>query len=95
VFQLLPGLFGGTVAVVLALVLLKATATHGWPAWLRAAVVLAAGMAIAAAVQLLLVPRLRDRVLRQGHVGEVRARVSAQFLDGSFSMWSRESLAAC
>lgn len=70
-FRLLPGLFGGVVAVVLALVLLKASATAGWPAWLRAAVVLATGVVVAAAVQTFLVPRLREKVLRQGHRGEV------------------------
>ncbi len=73
-FRLLPGLFGGVVAVVLALVLLKASATAGWPAWLRAAVVLATGVVVAAAVQTFLVPGLREKVLRQGHRGEVRAR---------------------
>lgn len=70
-FQLLPGLFGGTVAVVLALVLLKANATQSWPSWLRAAVVLITGAAIAAAVHMLLVPRLKAKVLRDGVVGEV------------------------
>lgn len=70
-FRLLPWLFGATVAVVLALVLLKAQLSQGWPAWLRAAVVLCVGLAIAAVVQFLLVPRLRARVLTAGHVGEV------------------------
>ncbi len=70
-FLLLPWLFGGTVAVVLALVLLKAELSAGWPPWLHAVVVLGAGLAVAAGVQLYLVPRLRARVLSAGHIGEV------------------------
>ncbi|EIE25102.1 phosphate transporter [Coccomyxa subellipsoidea C-169] len=69
-FQLLPGLFGGTVAVVLALVLLKATATQDWPAWMRAVVVLGVGLSVAGVVQAYLVPHLREKVQRLGHVGE-------------------------
>ncbi|KAK9909250.1 hypothetical protein WJX75_009502 [Coccomyxa subellipsoidea] len=69
-FQLLPGLFGGTVAVVLALVLLKATVTQGWPAWMRAVVVLGVGLGVAGMVQAFLVPSLREKVYRLGHVGE-------------------------
>lgn len=70
-FQILPGLFGGTVAAVLALVLLKATATQNWPAWVRAVVVLGVGLVVAAAVQAFLVPRLREKIQRLGRVGEV------------------------
>ena len=70
-FLLLPWLFGGTVAVVLALVLLKAELSAGWPPWVHAAVVLGVGLAVATGVQLYLVPRLRARVLSAGHVGEV------------------------
>ena len=58
-------------AVVLALVLLKAEISAGWPPWLHAVVVLGVGLAVAAGVQLYLVPRLRARVLSAGHVGEV------------------------
>lgn len=58
-------------AVVLALVLLKADLTKGWAAWLRATVTLSVGLAIAAAVRSFLVPRLRARVATAGHVGEV------------------------
>lgn len=72
-FLLLPGLFGGTVAVVLALVLLKATVTQGWPAWMRAVVVLGVGLGVAGMVQAFLVPSLREKVYRLGHVGEVCA----------------------
>lgn len=69
---MLPWLFGGTVAVVLALVLLKAQLTAWWPAWLHAAVVFSVGLAVAAVVQLFLVPNLRARILKGGHIGEVR-----------------------
>ena len=58
-------------AVVLALVLLKAELSAGWPPWVHAVVVLGVGLAVAAGVQLYLVPRLRARVLLAGHVGEV------------------------
>ena len=71
-FLLLPWLFGGTVAVVLALVLLKAELSAGWPPWVHAVVVLGVGLAVATGVQLYLVPRLRARVVSSGHVGEVR-----------------------
>ncbi len=70
-FLMLPWLFGGTVAVVLALVLLKAGLTAWWPAWLHAAVVLSVGLTFAAVVQLFLVPRLQARILTGGHIGEV------------------------
>ena len=70
-FLLLPWLFGGTVAVVLALVLLKAELSAGWPPWVHAAVVCGVGLAVTAGVQLYLVPRLRARVLAAGHIGEV------------------------
>ena len=71
-FCVLPWLYGGTVAMVLALVLLKADLTRGWAAWLQATVTLGVGLAVAAAVQCFLVPRLQARVLAAGHVGEVR-----------------------
>ena len=71
-FLMLPWLFGGTVSVVLALVLLKAELTAWWPAWLQAAVVLTVGLAVAAVVHLFLVPNLRARILKGGHIGEVR-----------------------
>lgn len=71
-FLMLPWLFGGTVAVVLALVLLKAELTAWWPAWLHAAVVLSVGLAVATVVRLFLVPSLRARILKGGHIGEVR-----------------------
>ena len=58
-------------AVVLALVLLKADLTNEWAAWLRATVTLSVGLAVAAAVRSFLVPRLRARVATAGHVGEV------------------------
>ena len=57
-------------AVVLALVLLKAELSAGWAPWVHAAVVLGVGLAVAAGVQLYLVPRLRARVLSAGHIGE-------------------------
>ena len=69
---MLPWLFGGTVASVLALVLLKAELTAWWPAWLHASVVFSVGLAVAAVVQLFLVPKLRARILKDGHIGEVR-----------------------
>lgn len=69
--QLLPWLFGGTVAVVLALVLLKADLTKEWAAWLRVTVTLAMGLAVVAAVRSFLVPRLRARVATAGHIAEV------------------------
>ena len=99
-FQLLPGLFGGTVAVVLALVLLKATATQDWPAWMRAVVVLGVGLSVAGVVQAFLVPRLREKVQRLGHVGEVRssARSSgAENIRKLLSSWclSANSLQGC
>ena len=68
---MLPWLFGGTVAVVLALVLLKAELTARWPAWLHAAVVFSVALAVAAVVQFFLVPNLRTRILKDGHIGEV------------------------
>lgn len=68
---MLPWLYGGTVAVVLALVLLKTDLTKGWPAWLQAAVTVGVGLAIAAAVQFFLVPRLRARVITAEHLGGV------------------------
>lgn len=70
-FHVLPWLYGGTMAVVLALVLLKADLTRGWAAWLQALVTIGAGLAVAAAVQCFLVPRLQARVLAAGRVGEV------------------------
>ena len=70
---MLPWLYGGTVAVVLALVLLKADLTKGWAAWLQAVVTIGVGLAAAAAVQFLLVPRLQARILTAGHLGEVSA----------------------
>ena len=68
---MLPWLYGGTVAVVLALVLLKADLTKGWAAWLQATVTLSVGLAVAAAVQFLLIPRLQARMRSAGLVGEV------------------------
>ena len=58
-------------AVVLALVLLKADLTKGWAAWLQATVTLSVGLAVAAAVQFLLIPRLQARMRSAGLVGEV------------------------
>ena len=68
---MLPWLYGGTVAVVLALVILKADLTKGWAAWLQATVTLSVGLAVAAAVQFFLVPKLQARLLTTGLVGEV------------------------
>lgn len=70
-FRMLPWLYGGTVAVVLALVILKADLTKGWPAWLQATVTLSVGLAVAAAVQFLLIPSLQARLLSAGLLGEV------------------------
>ncbi len=68
---MLPWLYGGTVAVVLALVILKADLTKDWARWLQATVTLSVGVAVAAAVQTLLVPRLHARLLTSGLSGEV------------------------
>lgn len=68
---MLPWLYGGTVAVVLALVILKAYLTKDWARWLQATVTLSVGRAVAAALQFFLVPRLQSRLLTAGLVGEV------------------------
>jgi hypothetical protein len=89
---MLPWLFGGTVAVVLALVLLKAELTAWWPAWLHAAVVFSVGLGVAAVVQLFLVPSLRASILKGGHVGEVRLLRHA---NSAVSRCARTSILSC
>lgn len=63
----LPLLYGASVGTILWLVLLITPATQAWPGWLTAVVTLAVSVAIAVAVQLLLVPQLRHKMHSWGH----------------------------
>ncbi|MCJ1422148.1 hypothetical protein MMC29_000027 [Sticta canariensis] len=58
----LPVLFGGTVGLVVALVILKAQATAAWPTWLQAVIPLAAALSIGGLVQCFMVPWVRVQV---------------------------------
>lgn len=76
----LPLLYGASVGIVLSLVLIKAEPTHAWPAWLTAVVALAVAVAVVAAVQLLLVPQLRQNIHSwgPGRVGSAPSDLTAR-----------------
>lgn len=75
----LPLLCGGTVGLVLALVLLKAQATAAWPAWQLALVPPAVAAGVGLLVQALLVPRARASLAHpQRPSGELKGAQQAQ-----------------
>lgn len=67
----LPILYGASFGTVLSLVLLKAQPTQTWPGWLTSVVTIAVAVAVGAAVQMLLVPQLRQKIHGWDMAGDV------------------------